>query len=104
MANLAITQQAGVTALATLQTEFAIYCGNGAFGVIDLAALRRNSAYRLAPRLVIFPRSEANTLLRRRLETLGVPVATPKSVIESFWVDPATTVYDSITFSTSPLL
>jgi hypothetical protein len=99
MANLAITQQAGITALATLQQEFAIYCGHGSFGVVDLATLRRNSADRLAPRLVVFPRSEANTLLRRRLETIGVPVATPKSVIEAYWVDPATTVYDSITFT-----
>ena len=99
MANLAIAQQAGVTALAMLQQEFAIYCGNGAYGVVDLAALRRNAADRLAPRLVIFPRSEANTLLRRRLETIGVPVAVPKSVIDAYWVDPATIVYDSITFT-----
>lgn len=99
MANLSVAQQAGVTALATLQQEFAIFCGNGAYGVIDLAALRRNAADRLAPRLVIFPRSEANTLLRRRLETIGVPIAVPKSVIEAYWVDPATTVYDSITFT-----
>jgi len=99
MANLATAQQAGVTALATLQQEFAIYCGNGAYGVVDLISLRRNSTDRLAPRLVIFPRNEANTLLRRRLETIGVPVATPKSVIEAYWVDPGTTVYDSITFT-----
>ena len=102
MANLAIAQQAGATALATLQQEFFIYCGNGAFGVIDRKSLQPTARDRLAPRLVIFPRSESNTLLRRRLETLGVPVATPKSVIESFWVDPATTVYDSVTFSPSP--
>ena len=102
MANLAIAQQAGATALATLQQEFFIYCGNGAFGVIDRKSLQPTARDKLAPRLVIFPRSESNTLLRRRLETLGVPVATPKSVIESFWVDPATTVYDSVTFSPSP--
>jgi hypothetical protein len=40
MANLAITQQAGATALGTLQQEFAIYCGNGSFGVIDLKSLQ----------------------------------------------------------------
>jgi hypothetical protein len=102
MANPAIAQQAGATALGTLQQEYAIYCGNGSFGVIDLKSLRPGASAKLAPRLVIFPRGEANTLLRRRIETLSVPVVTPKSVIESFWSDPATTVYDSVTFSPSP--
>jgi hypothetical protein len=102
MANLAIAQQAGATALAMLQREFAIFCGNGSFGVIDLKSLQPSASAKLAPRLVIFPRSEANTLLRRHLETLSVPVATPKAVIDAFWVDPATTVYDSVTFSPSP--
>jgi hypothetical protein len=102
MANLAITQQAGATALGTLQQEFAIYCGNGSFGVIDLKSLQPVASAKLAPRLVIFPRGEANTLLRRRIETLSVPVVTPKSTIESFWVDPATTVYENVTFSPGP--
>jgi hypothetical protein len=102
MANLAITQQAGATALGTLQQEFAIYCGNGSFGVIDLKSLQPVASVKLAPRLVIFPRGEANTLLRRRIETLSVPVVTPKSVIESFWIDPATTVYENVTFSPGP--
>jgi hypothetical protein len=101
MANLAVVQRAETTALEALQKEFVIYRGNGELGVIELASLRPKPGARVAPQLSIFHKSAATTLLLRYIETLDVAVASPKSVIEEFWVSPATTVYDSVTFDPS---
>lgn len=98
MTSAASISQLPATALSALQREFAIYKGTGSFGVVDLQSLKPQPGTSQAPRLVVFPKSEATTLLRRRLETLPYPCTSPKSVIEAFWIDPHTLVYDRVTF------
>jgi hypothetical protein len=94
------TPNAGVSIdpLPLLQARFALIKLSGELRLVDRQEVADVLSGHRPGDISFYKRTDANTLLTRYLETL--PSATPaKLVIEQFWKNPNTHVYDAVAFS-----
>lgn len=90
-----------VTPLQHLQLHFAIADLNGELRVVDLMQLALIKAGATTASLGFYSRADGAVKMTRVLEALPQQ-STPRNVIEQFWKDPATTVFDRIAFTPKP--
>jgi hypothetical protein len=89
-----------ISGLATLQAAFAIFRSGGEFYVISLQQIHDYLAGNLSE-IEFFRKQNADILLKRYLENQAI-VDEVRVVINQFWIDPNTLVFDATAFS--PLL
>lgn len=87
-----------VDPLPLLQARFALIQLGGEVRLVDRQEVADVLSGTRPGDISFYKRTDANTLLTRHLETLPT-TANPKWVIEQFWKNPGTHVYDAVAFS-----
>lgn len=102
MSNVTPISAPPPTALAAVQSAFALAKLDGQLRIVDLRQIRDITSGQIQGTVNFYKKVDGDTLIRRYIETLRIPTADTKVIIANFWVDPSTLVYDATAFSPLP--
>lgn len=93
---------AAVSALSALQQAFAISRIGGQLRLLDRQVIRAAQQGSPTAAIHFIKKQDGDLILKRFIETLPIPVTSPKDVVNSFWLSPNTIEYHRLAFHPIP--
>ncbi len=93
---------AAVSALSALQQAFAISRIGGQLRLLDRQVIREAQQGSPTAAIHFIKKQDGDLILKRFIETLPIPVTSPKDVVNSFWLSPNTIEYHRLAFHPIP--
>lgn len=93
---------AAVSALAALQHAFAISRIGGQLRLLDRQVIREAQQGSPTAAIHFIKKQDGDLILKRFIETLPIPVTSPKDLVNSFWLSPNTIEYHRLAFHPIP--